>query len=913
MQADDRRCGSPADDGASAAEPIATELAGRWASEVLFTRRQRRTSLEARQANVLELLVSGRPLPEVLQALVLSIESEIEGLICSVLLLDEDGKHLRHGAAPSLPYAYVRAIDGITIGPKVGSCGTAAYECRCVVADDIATDALWAPYRDLALSHGLRACWSLPILGSKDEILGTLAMYYREARNPTPTERELADVASRIAALAIEHRRSQQLVHASESRFRNIFETTSDGLWLLDDEGRTTLANQQLATMLGCPLARMPGRALASFVPEAARAAAERDLLHPETDLTSIPELELRRDDGDCLWGHVGIRVLRDANGSRDGVLLALTDITESRKDREELARHRDRLEQLVEERTGELVAAKEAAETARAQVELHALQLAERNRALVQARAKSSLARRARSRFLASMSHEVRLPMTSILGYSDMLLRDGALSGASPESVRAVETIGRNARHLLSIVSDLLELARLEAGKVCVEPLPCSPVEIARSTADLLSPRAEAEGVRLRLAFEGPIPEIIRTDAACLRRILLNTLANAVEYTPAGEIRMTVRLARPPEADGNQLCFELVSTCCDLDEEQMHRLFEPFALAKAGRVQKFGITGLGMTIARWTTQLLGGDMRIVAGPGGGSTLELLVGTGPLDESTLIDASAIEANEGRRPTRAPRATGLDGVRILVAEDNADNQRLIGEILRRQQAEVALVGDGQAAVEATLAAQRADQPFDIILMDLQMPTLDGFAATRELRRHEIATPIIAVTAHVLPEEHRRCLDAGMDDHVAKPIDPAQLAATIRSHLPPPTAPPLDVDAAIERMGGSVPLLLELVDLYLAPVRDPLAELEQAVGAGDLRETARLARALRCSVSNFVAGPATRAAGTLEDLARHGNRAALSGALAEVSQEVRRLRMALDELRRDVGRRSELVAGAMSGPP
>ena len=405
-------------------------------------------------------------------------------------------------------------------------------------------------------------------------------------------------------------------------------------------------------------------------------------------------------------------------------------------------------------------------------------LQLQATMRQLERAKNAAESATRAKSEFLANMSHEIRTPMTAILGFTDILLEHGNLQDAPPERVQAAQTIKANGEHLMSVLNDILDLSKIEAGKMTVERIPCSPCRIVAEVAALSRVRAEAKGLPFNIEYLGPIPETIRTDPTRLRQMLLNLTANAIKFTEAGVVRLITRFV---PGDSPCLRFDVVDTGIGMTPEQVAQLFQPFTQADTSTTRKHGGTGLGLAITLRLAELLGGSVTVAdTAPGVGTRFRVSVATGPLDGVNLIevDASALTVREAPREDAATLGEPvLAGCRILLAEDGPDNQRLIAHVLKRVGAEVTIVENGRAAVEAALAGCREHRPFDAILMDMQMPELDGYAATRLLRRKSYLGPIIALTAHAMEGDRQRCLDAGCDDYATKPIQRERLIAAV----------------------------------------------------------------------------------------------------------------------------------------
>ncbi|MCC6672788.1 MAG: response regulator [Planctomycetes bacterium] len=394
-------------------------------------------------------------------------------------------------------------------------------------------------------------------------------------------------------------------------------------------------------------------------------------------------------------------------------------------------------------------------------------------NDALREAKAGADAANRAKSEFLASMSHEIRTPMTAILGFTETLLEPGL---SAEERAQALETVRRNGHHLLEIVNDILDLSKIEAGKLSIENLPCSAVGLVHDVVEMIRAKAAPKGLDLRLSFLTPVPATVQTDPTRLRQVLVNLLGNAVKFTERGWIEL--RVAFEPGASP-ALRFEIVDTGIGMSAEQMERLFRPFEQAEASTARRFGGTGLGLAITRRLVDLLGGSIAVQSVVGHGTAFTVRVATGSLEGVPLQHPLTIAVPEQDSPKESPVPDASPvSVRVLLAEDGPDNQRLISHVLRKAGAEVEVVADGAAAVQQVLAAEAANHAFDVVLMDMQMPILDGYGAVQELRAKGYRRPIVALTANTMAGDRERCLAAGCDEFASKPIDRQVLVATIR---------------------------------------------------------------------------------------------------------------------------------------
>ena len=337
----------------------------------------------------------------------------------------------------------------------------------------------------------------------------------------------------------------------------------------------------------------------------------------------------------------------------------------------------------------------------------------------LAKARDVAEAATRAKSEFLANMSHEIRTPMTAILGFSEVLLE----SMTDRDQLEAAATIRQNGEYLIEIINDILDLSKIEAGKLETESVQCSPCQILAEVISLMRVRADAKDLPLRLEYGGPIPESIQSDPTRLRQILINLIGNSIKFTEVGEVRLAARLL-DAESCQPKIQFDVVDSGIGMTEGQIAGLFKPFSQVDTSASRKHGGSGLGLTISQRLAEKLGGGIAVSSISGKGSTFTATVTTGPLDGVRLLD-NPTEAQVSRDPGNRPDASNakLD-CRVLLAEDGPDNQRLIAFVLKRAGADVAVAENGQLALDLALAARDQGTPFDVILMDMQMPEMDG---------------------------------------------------------------------------------------------------------------------------------------------------------------------------------------------
>ena len=416
---------------------------------------------------------------------------------------------------------------------------------------------------------------------------------------------------------------------------------------------------------------------------------------------------------------------------------------------------------------------------------------------ALAKAQEAAAAAHRAKSEFLAAMSHEIRTPMTAILGFADLLAERWRQSSQStPEELEALETIKRNGDLLLGLINDILDLAKIEADRTQVALAPCSPAQLVADVMGLMHVRAEAQGLSLDVEFLTPIPKTINTDATRLRQILVNLIGNAIKFTDRGGARLRVRLVQGSDRNGGAgsgngvqegvLQFEVLDTGIGIGDEDIARLFQPFYRVDASPTRRHGGTGLGLALSLRLADRLGGTITARRRREGGSAFTLTIPAGPGGMLTVAPAASASADvpvPSCVTPAAPTTPALDPkptVRVLLAEDNRDTQRVMTLRLAAAGFAVTPAPHGQAAVDLALAAETEGRPFDVVLMDMQMPVLDGYEATRTLRGEGYRRPIIAVTAHALAEDREECLRFGCDDYLAKPIDWPRLTSLIAAY-------------------------------------------------------------------------------------------------------------------------------------
>ena len=387
----------------------------------------------------------------------------------------------------------------------------------------------------------------------------------------------------------------------------------------------------------------------------------------------------------------------------------------------------------------------------------------------LRQAKDAAEIANATKSAFLANMSHEIRTPLGAVLGFSELLLA-GDMSPS--ERNASVEVIKRNGRLLSNIINDILDLSKVEAGKLDVEKIDVPLDEVIQAIGETLHAEAKEKGVELKVAAEGIIPAQIHTDPLRLRQILVNIVGNAVKFTNRGTVDVRIKLLHTNDA-ATKLGFIVRDTGEGIKNEQIERLFTPFMQADVSTTRKFGGTGLGLVLSRKLARALGGDVVLnETAPGRGSVFIVTIDPGH-PENILFHT--VEPKLKVVPNGVEALDSLKSHRILIADDNIDNQTMVMRILRLAGAQVEVANNGRESVEM---AMKGD--YSLVLMDLQMPEMDGYEATRILREKGFKKPIIALTAHAMKEERQRTLRGGFTDHVTKPIDRDALVRTLSGY-------------------------------------------------------------------------------------------------------------------------------------
>jgi len=550
----------------------------------------------------------------------------------------------------------------------------------------------------------------------------------------------------------IEYRNRIDMTATRQLAFRLFTRDTPAAVALVDAYGRLRLVSPSFCQLLGRTERELIGQRAARFAhPDDVGILREQYRLRRQGQ-SSTYQLRFIRGDGMVRWLLAAVWPVYDDKGRYCGGLGLVADITEQKQAEEALRRHTEELEALVRE--------------------------------LEKARAEAQGAAQAKTEFLAAVSHELRTPLTAILGYAEMLLLEGDLTRIPPNRLNAIQTILRNGEFLLQIINDLLEMAKIETGRLELESRDFSLLELLQEVVRLMQIRAEHKNLPLRLEVSGPIPKTICSDPLRLRQILINLLGNAIKFTDSGMVRLVVQV--PQASDGScSLECHVIDTGVGIAPEMCEKIFEPFHRGDSATRRHFSGTGLGLAISRVFARRLGGDITVVSEAGLGSDFCLTMPLGPADQYDWISCSEEEL---RRPPMSFSDVGTgesedsDGVaslvaRVLLVDDCSDTRRLFAHILSNAGAEVATASDGRETIRMAIQAMVEQRPYDCMLLDMQLPDIEGYQVARMLRDSGYTSPIVALTANGSPGERERCLASGCDDFASKPLSRKNLLQVV----------------------------------------------------------------------------------------------------------------------------------------
>jgi len=547
----------------------------------------------------------------------------------------------------------------------------------------------------------------------------------------------------------------------SRAYLASIVQSSEDAIVGLSLNDKITSWNTSAEDLYGHSALKAIGQEIRFLIPEENlkqfQNVLEQAKRGQSTDHFDIVQL---RKNGSPIDISLNVSPMRNSNGMIDGVSCIGRNITDRKL-------------------------AERKAATASNRIENQARELSLQTEKLQTANEQAERANQSKSEFLANMSHEIRTPMTAILGFSEILMTELESEPAVSEHLETVHTILRNGRHLLTLINDVLDLSKIEAGKLTVESIPCCPAEIINDLTKLMRTRSDAKGIELRSVFHGRCPRSIRSDPTRLRQILINLIGNAIKFTETGYVEISTKFTPDHGESSAQLAFRVTDTGIGMTPEQLDGLFRPFTQADTSTTRRYGGTGLGLTISKRLTEMLHGEITVETELGTGSTFQV---TFDLEEhpQDLANFEQPAPDSGPVPADGLPEYALQGCNILLAEDGPDNQRLISFVLKKAGATVSVAKNGKQAVEMVRFAGKGrrqfdpERQFDLILMDIQMPIMDGYQATREIRKSGNTIPIIALTAHTMRGEQEKCLACGCDDFAPKPINRQHLIGLIAAY-------------------------------------------------------------------------------------------------------------------------------------
>ncbi|MBR9909146.1 MAG: response regulator [Gammaproteobacteria bacterium] len=640
---------------------------------------------------------------------------------------------------------------------------------------------------------------------------------------------------------------------AIPERVRSALDTMAEGLLVLDARKNIVLANEAFATLVNADAAALFGVKVSRFEWQVDNVAANDDYKYPWE--TTLEENRVQRGQivrlptaaNNLRTFMVNCSPVLGGDGNAAGVMVSFDDVTE------------------LEEKEIELRKSKEEAD----------------------------LANRAKSDFLANMSHEIRTPMNAILGFTEVLKRGYGKN--RQESAKYLNTIASSGEHLLGLINDILDLSKVEAGQMEVEQISCSLHHVIHEVIQIMRVKADEKQLTVRYQPDGPMPEQILSDPARVRQILTNLIGNAIKFTEQGGITVTSKMVQ--RGDENFLQLEIIDTGIGMTESQASAIFQPFVQADSSITRRFGGTGLGLTISKRFAEALGGDISARSEQGQGSTFTVLLkyesvaGASLLSPEQLLQVEHVASEAEHVSWKFPAA------KVLVVDDGQENRNLLEVVLADAGLQVDVAENGQQACEALFSS-----PYDLVLMDVQMPVMDGYEAAAMMREKGYTLPIVALTAHAMKGAEEKCLQAGYSGYMTKPINIEKLMTMLAQELggvavaeeaelegTDSTIATADRQSAATTEAAPLrstlaltnPTLRSIVERFVTRLGEQLQLMRAAYEGEQMPKLAELAHWLKGSGGSVGFADFTQPAAELEEAAKSGQREQVSALLAQLA--------------------------------